>query len=1134
MQYRSSRGWLRVTLLVLLGLAASTALMLIWIVSNPNSLKPLASALSEQFLDRSLSVQGDVSLDVSLKPRITVRRVEFGNAPWSEVPLMASADYLMIQIDLTALFEQRVHVLDLNVRQARVVLEDRVDGSPNWHFSEEEDDTSGTDADGWSFLIEGLEVSDSVVRATLGELAPMEIVIPSLVESTDAAGNLSFEGHGTLNEDVWLIEGSIGTYQEILRAGRVRLDMDLQVDAAHLTVSGVIGKLEPLSGVDLSLEFRGTDAHLLGELFRMPEVFQSDISLTASIRPQASGHYIALNGHISGFRLGITGTVASLADFEGWEGTADLAGPEAAVFGRALQIPGFPDGPFQVTGGFHWYGGDLDLKDVRIVTDDFQLDLLADFAEFPRRAGARANLQLRGSDISEFRRLLRLPSLPEDVPFELLLSLDAAARAELTSSLVVGSHRLTMNGEIGEYPDYTGTRLATTLQGGDIAELLDLAGTTGPLTGPYQASGMLSVTDDGLAASDLRIDLDPFRFTGAAAMPEPESPMIFSIHGSLEVSSLQDLGPLLELDGLPAEPLALQAELSSTPAGLSVANGRVRFRSVEADFNGGLDSLDPLAGLDIRLQVRGGDLYDLARVRSLPEGNPLPFSLTGRVKGEKSFIELLDIAVESRGGRLELEGPIALNEDLIGTRLRLAGEGPNLAALLPPLSDYHPPEAPWKLEGVVEVPAIRSLNLDDVQISVESVRIRLHGLLNLDEQEKTHLSIEASGDSFTDLGYFGEADMPPIPFSLSTRLDGTRQNIRVTELEANWGDSDLSATGSISLTDRPRLVLDGRSKTMNVADLQKAIFGELEDVDPADDLVRVFPDTPIDLQDLQTFDADVDIQVGKFRGRRLKLEDVHLAFEVEDGSLSLERAAYRDDTGHFEATASLRPENNAASLQLQLTGEDAVVGLFAAPDQPRETLPRYSGVVSVAGTGSTLAELIGNLSGTILVSSDGGRISNALLESYMGDFVSNVLNVLNPFVTSEPYTSVNCMVFNAIIRDGALDLKPGFVMRTDKVNMFVFGKVDLKTERLDLALASQARRGIGVSAASITNPYFKIGGTLASPALQLDPGSAAVAASIATATAGLSIVVRGVWDRMMGQRNPCPKFLNYDRSKTGQ
>ena len=251
---------------------------------------------------------------------------------------------------------------------------------------------------------------------------------------------------------------------------------------------------------------------------------------------------------------------------------------------------------------------------------------------------------------------------------------------------------------------------------------------------------------------------------------------------------------------------------------------------------------------------------------------------------------------------------------------------------------------------------------------------------------------------------------------------------------------------------------------------------------------------------------------------------------MTDGMLELKRAAYRDETGYFDASALLKPEGDNIYLEFVLKGEDADFGFFTSAAQNRESVPRYSLDVDIWGHGRTVAELAGNLNGKLLISSNGGEINNALLQAFAGDFMTNVVETLNPFVETEQFTPMECLVLNAAIRDGRLKMEPGFVMRTDKLNMFVYGGVDLERETLDLSLATQARRGIGISAATITNPYFKIGGTLAAPALQLDPTSAAIAASVATATAGLSIVIRGLFDRLMGTRNPCPEFLKYEQT----
>ena len=90
--------------------------------------------------------------------------------------------------------------------------------------------------------------------------------------------------------------------------------------------------------------------------------------------------------------------------------------------------------------------------------------------------------------------------------------------------------------------------------------------------------------------------------------------------------------------------------------------------------------------------------------------------------------------------------------------------------------------------------------------------------------------------------------------------------------------------------------------------------------------------------------------------------------------------------------------------------------------------------------------------------------------------------------------------------------------------MFVMGSADLGSERLDLTLATQPRRGLGISAGAIVNPFYKIGGTFASPQLRVDATSAALTYGMATATGGLSILATGLRDRLLGNLNPCDSF----------
>jgi len=85
------------------------------------------------------------------------------------------------------------------------------------------------------------------------------------------------------------------------------------------------------------------------------------------------------------------------------------------------------------------------------------------------------------------------------------------------------------------------------------------------------------------------------------------------------------------------------------------------------------------------------------------------------------------------------------------------------------------------------------------------------------------------------------------------------------------------------------------------------------------------------------------------------------------------------------------------------------------------------------------------------------------------------------------------------------------------------GTIDLLTEQIILDFHTQVRKGIGLSAGMVINPFIRLGGSLSSPAIQLDPAGVAVKGTIAVATVGLSVLARSLYDRFLSGKDPCGK-----------
>ena len=79
---------------------------------------------------------------------------------------------------------------------------------------------------------------------------------------------------------------------------------------------------------------------------------------------------------------------------------------------------------------------------------------------------------------------------------------------------------------------------------------------------------------------------------------------------------------------------------------------------------------------------------------------------------------------------------------------------------------------------------------------------------------------------------------------------------------------------------------------------------------------------------------------------------------------------------------------------------------------------------------------------------------------------------------------------------------------------------------------TKPRKGIGISASMITNPYIKLGGTLANPSIELKPLEAVTSTGVAVATMGISLAAKGLFDRITAERKVCHKALEEIDART--
>jgi hypothetical protein len=102
-----------------------------------------------------------------------------------------------------------------------------------------------------------------------------------------------------------------------------------------------------------------------------------------------------------------------------------------------------------------------------------------------------------------------------------------------------------------------------------------------------------------------------------------------------------------------------------------------------------------------------------------------------------------------------------------------------------------------------------------------------------------------------------------------------------------------------------------------------------------------------------------------------------------------------------------------------------------------------------------------------------------------------MLKLFNPLEKRESMTPIECMVIRFDSKNGKAELSQ-MVWVTPETIVVGGGQIDFKTEKIDIGIEPTPKQG-SVSLGVLTKP-FRLGGTLASPGMNIDPTAAALTA----------------------------------------
>jgi uncharacterized protein involved in outer membrane biogenesis len=221
---------------------------------------------------------------------------------------------------------------------------------------------------------------------------------------------------------------------------------------------------------------------------------------------------------------------------------------------------------------------------------------------------------------------------------------------------------------------------------------------------------------------------------------------------------------------------------------------------------------------------------------------------------------------------------------------------------------------------------------------------------------------------------------------------------------------------------------------------------------------------------------DVDVQFsGKriVRSEQLPFSDLHSHVLIDDGVLSLAPLSLGVAGGTLTASVRLNGRSEPLRGQAKLHARHFKLKQLLPGFTPMQaSLGEINGDADLAGTGNSVAALLGSANGEMLLLVNDGTISRRLMEIAglnLGSYLATQL-------FGDKEVRINCAMANLQLQDGVARSRL-FVLDSEAALIHIAGTANFRSERLDLTLSPQSK---GMRLFSLRSPLY-VRGTFKQP-----------------------------------------------------
>ena len=818
-----------------------------------------------------------------------------------------------------------------------------------------------------------------------------------------------------------------------------------------------------------------------------------------------------------------------------------ITGDDAEQFRDMLGVPGIARGPFEVRARLDVSPQQIELLQAEVTTTFGVVTLSGTLGDAPAYVGSKFHLHVDGENAHTLMAAFDVDALPDQA-----FSLDT--RAELVENgmvlergvlVTIKEERLELGGFLSFNPGSRGTDLEVKVSGQHLARVLRrLVGDKEFPDLPYDLGGRVRVTNQGILLENTKAEVDDIELvvTGLFGLGDQASltSLDFDLNGE-DISSLKKFPAIGDsLDILVAgQSYQAAGNFAFDPIGWRL--GDVTGRMGKTDFNvdGVISNRAGLTGSSLRYSVDTPDLHGLLAnqaVSSLPSG---PFKSNGQVALSDDTLNVTDFSFETAEAHgevdLALGWPISSTAD---ARFKVDIRGDDVRHLVPKNEVFEAAPVAYSLKAVGQKRG-KLLSVNQFDGGVGNLKVVLKGTVEdqpADDDVNIYFDIVSS-----DLSELGQLNGKPLPAqSLDIKADfkGNTQRFVFDNITGSLGESRFEGVLGVSLEGpKPVIKLTVDSDYIDVRPFQEKP-GADEEPDEATSGDRLIPATPLPLDVLAAADVVIDLKVDEIRHEEDSISNLVFKGEVNAGKLSVPQFSLEGPRGNLKASLFITPTSpNRADVKVDLDTEKLLLNLGGLPDEKLSQLPTVDIGVHAIGSGGDLRELAGSINGLLYLASTGGTLENVNLSILDTFILDEVFSAIMPKSKQDDDLELSCASAVLNVTDGLVKTRPAVSFATEKITVVAKGNLDLKTEKMHLNFNATPNNALQISAGELFNPYILIGGTLSEPSVGVDPTKALLHGGAAVGTAGISVLAKGVLDRVGNTMPVCEKMLEQVKQK---